>query len=325
MSLLSLASFRREPYSELTGGKCMLTMSALRTSLFAALLVLWAFTPARADEVDDYVARQLRALHIPGLSLAIMRDGQIVKAQGYGVANIGLNVPAASDTVYEIGSMTKQFTATAIMMLVEEGKVSLDDKLTKYFRQDEGAPEAWSRITVRHLLTHMSGIQNHVAVPDFPDLFHTNLTRDGLVTLFFKLPLEFQPGETWAYDNTGYYLLGIIIEKASGKSFWQFLDERIFQPLGMTATRSTDPRPMIPNRASGYECVNNAFENRPVLTPFVAFSAGSLLSTVEDMAKWDAALYTDTILPTPVLEEMWTPVKLTNGKIFSLWLRLANG
>jgi CubicO group peptidase (beta-lactamase class C family) len=289
-------------------------MNAFRNSLLTALLVLCSFTPARADKVDDYVARQLRALHIPGLSLAVVRDGRIIKAQGYGVANIELNVPAASDTVYEIGSMTKQFTATAIMMLVEEGKVSLDDKLTKYFRQDEGAPEAWSRITVRHLLTHMSGIQNHVAAPDFPDLFHTNLTRDSLVKRFFKLPLEFQPGETWAYDNTGYYLLGIIIEKASGKSFWQFLDERIFQPLGMTATRSTDPLPLVPNRAAGYEWQNNKFEIRPVLTPFVAFSAGALLSSIEDMAKWDAALYTEKLLKKSSFEQMWTPAQAKDGR-----------
>ena len=103
--------------------------------------------------------------------------------------------------------------------------------------------------------------------------------------MFFKLPLEFQPGESWAYDNTAYYLLGMIIEKASGKSYWQFLDERVFKPLGMNATRSTDPQPIVPNRASGYEWKNEHFENRPVLLPAIAFSAGSLLSTAEDMAR----------------------------------------
>jgi CubicO group peptidase (beta-lactamase class C family) len=120
------------------------------------------------------------------------------------------------------------------------------------------------------------------------------------------LPLEFQPGETWAYDNTGYYLLGIIIEKASGKPFWQFLDERIFKPLGMNGTRNTDPRPIVPNRASGYEWKTDHFENRPILLPAIAFSAGSLLSTIEDMAKWDAALYTEKLLKRSSLEQMWT-------------------
>jgi CubicO group peptidase (beta-lactamase class C family) len=288
--------------------------SHLRAIAVAAAFILCVIVPARADEVDDYVERQLRELHIPGLSLAVVRNGTIIKARGYGLANVEGNVPSTKDTVYEIGSMTKQFTATAVMMLVEKGKVSLDDKITKYF---PAAPEIWSRITVRHLLTHTSGIQNHVAVPEFPNLFQTNLTRDQLINLFFKLPLEFQPGETWAYDNTGYYLLGIIVEKASGKSFWQFLDECIFRPLAMTSTRNTDVQPIVTNRASGYEWVNNKFERRPVLAPFIAFSSGAILSNVGDMAKWDAALYTERLLKRSSLEQMWTPAKTNQGALAS--------
>jgi D-alanyl-D-alanine carboxypeptidase len=202
------------------------------------------------------------------------------------------------------------------MMLVEEGKVRLDDTITKYFPE---APQAWRGITIRHLLTHTSGIQNHVAVSHWLDVFRTNLAfettppRDELLKMFFKLPLEFQPGQTWAYDNTGYYLLGIIIEKASGKSYWQFLDQRVFKPLGMNATRNTDPRPIIPNRASGYEWRTDHFENRPVLLPAIAFSAGSFLSTVDDMAKWDAALYTEKLLKKSSLEQMWTAEATRDG------------
>ncbi|MCA1600284.1 MAG: beta-lactamase family protein [Acidobacteria bacterium] len=285
-----------------------------RAIAVAAAMILCVIISSRADEVDDYVERQLRQLHIPGLSLAVVRNGRIIKARGYGLANVERNLPSTKDTVYEIGSITKQFTATAVMMLVEEGKVSLDDKITKYFPE---APETWHRITVRHLLTHTSGIQNHVAVPDFPNLFQTNLTRDQVIKLFFKLPLEFQPGETWAYDNTGYYLLGLVVEQASGKSFWQFLDERIFRPVGMTSTRNTDAHAIVKNRASGYAWVNDAFENRPVLAPFVAFSAGAILSTVEDMAKWDAALYTERLLKRSSLEQMWTPAKTIDGGLAS--------
>ncbi|MGI9069393.1 MAG: serine hydrolase domain-containing protein [Pyrinomonadaceae bacterium] len=288
--------------------------SHFRAIAVAAALILCLVVHARADEVDDYVERQLRQLHIPGLSLAVVRNGTIIKARGYGLANVEGNLPSTKDTVYEIGSITKQFTATAVMMLVEEGKVSLDDKITKYF---PAAPETWSRITVRHLLNHTSGIQNHVAVPDFPNLFQTNLTRDQLIKLFFKLPLEFQPGETWAYDNTGYYLLGIIVEKASGKYFWQFLDERIFRPVGMTSTRNTNAQPIVTNRASGYEWVNKKFERRPVLAPFIAFSAGAILSNVEDMAKWDAALHTERLLKRSSLEQMWTPAKTNQGALAS--------
>jgi CubicO group peptidase (beta-lactamase class C family) len=202
------------------------------------------------------------------------------------------------------------------MMLVEEGKVRLEDPITKYFPE---APQTWRGITIRHLLTHTSGIQNHVAVPRWLDVFRTNLafetapTRDELLKMFFKLPLEFQPGESWAYDNTGYYLLGIVIEKASGKSYWQFLEERIFKPLGMIATRSTDPRPIVPNRAEGYEWKNDRFENRPILLPAIAFSAGSLLSTVEDMGKWDAALYGEKLLKKSSLDQMWTATMAKDG------------
>ena len=245
-----------------------------------------------------------------------MRDGQLIKSRGYGLANLELNVRATEDTVYEIGSNTKQFTAAAVMMLVEEGKINLDDKLTKYFPE---ALESWSGITVRHLLSHTSGIQNHVAVPDWLNVFKTSITsettpaRNELLKMFFKLPLEFQPGETWSYDNTGYYLLGIIIEKASGKSYWEFLAERIFHPLGMTATRNTEPQPIVPNRASGYEWVNDHFENRPILAPFIAFSAGSILSTVKDMAKWDAALYSEKLLKESSLHQVWAVTKTNDG------------
>jgi len=270
-----------------------------RAVAIALLVTFGAPVSGKADKIDDYITAQMERLHIPGASLAIVRDGRITKAQGYGFANLELKSPATKDTVYEIGSTSKQFTATAIMVLVEEGKVRLDDTITKYFPE---VPETWRGITIRHLLTHTSGIQNHVAVPHWLDVFRTNLafettpSREELLKMFFKLPLEFQPGETWAYDNTGYYLLGIVIEKASGKSYWQFLDERIFKRLGMNATRSTDPEPIVPNRASGYEWKNDHFQNRPILLRAIAFSAGSLLSTVEDMAKWDAALYTEKLL-----------------------------
>lgn len=119
--------------------------------------------------------------------------------------------------------------------------------------------------------------------------------REDLLKEFYKLPMEFAPGETWAYDNTGYYLLGFIIEKVSGKSYYRFIDERIFKPLGMNATTNTDTRPIVPNRAAGYEWVKDKYENRPVLLPTIGFSAGTIISSVEDMAKWDAALYSEKL------------------------------
>lgn len=285
------------------------------------LILFFCVSPsAWADEVDDYIETQMRNLHIPGISLAVVRDGRIVKAKGFGLGNIEANSASTPKTVYEIGSVTKQFTAAAVMMLVEKGKVSLDDKITKYFPE---APPSWDRITIRHLLSHTSGIQNHVAVPGYLNIFKTNLSfettpsREDIVKEFFKLPLEFGPGETWSYDNTGYYLLGMVIEKASGKPYYQFLKERIFRPLGMTATRSTDTRPIVPNRASGYEWVNGKFENRPVLLPNIGFSSGTIISTVEDLAKWDAALYTEKLLRKSSLEQIWKPARTKDGALAS--------
>src|SRR4051812_7784993 len=258
----------------------------------------------------------MAALHIPGLSLAVVRDGKVIKAQGYGLANLELKVPATKASVYEIGSTTKQFTAAAIMLLVEDGRLRLEDSVRQFFPD---APESWQPITIRHLLTHSSGIQNHVAIPGYLNAFKTSLsgeetpTRAELLKMFFALPSEFEPGETWSYDNTGYILLGFIIEQVSGQTYWDFLDQRLFRPAGMTATRSTATVPLVPGRASGYEWVKDHFENRPVLLPFIGFSAGSIISTAEDMAKWDIALSAGKLLKPSSLQEMWTPLQLRDG------------
>ncbi len=260
----------------------------------------------------------MEGLRIPGLSISIVRNNNVIKSGGYGVANLELNVPATSKTVYEIGSMTKQFTSTAIMMLIEEGKLSLDEKITTFFPE---APLAWTKISIRHLLTHTSGIQNHVAVPGYLGVFKTNLLHESfpsseeILKMFFKLPQEFEPGETWAYDNTGYYLLGLIIEKVSGKSYWQFLDERIFKKLGMSASRNTDTKQIVPNRASGYIWADSGYQNQPVLWPFVGFAAGSIMSTVEDLNIWDAALYTEKLIKKSSLEQMWKAALTDNGDV----------
>jgi D-alanyl-D-alanine carboxypeptidase len=281
----------------------------------AALLFLSA-AATRADEVDGYLEQQLRRLHVPGASLAVVRDGRIVKARGYGLASLELNVPATAATVYELGSNTKQFTAAAVLMLAEEGRLRLDDPVSKYFPE---APLAWRGITLGHLLSHTSGIQNHVAVDGYMDVFKTDLSFrttpavDELVPMFFRLPLEFRPGETWAYDNTGYYLLGLVVEKVSDRSYWQFLEERVFRTLGMSATRSSEQRPLVPNRAAGYAWAGAGFENRPALPAAVPFSAGGLLSTVEDMARWQAALDGDRLLSQASRERMWTATRTSEG------------
>lgn len=267
-------------------------------------------SPVRADAVDDYVLTEMQKQHIPGLSLAVMKDGKIVKTKGYGLANVELKVPATTETVYEIGSVTKQFTAAAILMLVEGGKVGLDDKIGTYV---PNLPETWQPITIRHLLTHTSGLKNMTSIEDFPKRMVVPVTPTEAIKLMVGYPLEFAPGEKWAYSNTGYFLLGMVIEKASGKSYGAFMKERIFTPLQMTATCVNDENDIIPNRASGYSWAEGSLHNAAAISMTWPYAAGAIASTVTDLAKWDAALYGDTLLKKTSRDAMWTPAKLNGG------------
>lgn len=287
-------------------------MTRRRSPLFALLLVVCfaaaTTTTARADRTDDLVRDLMRRRHVPGLALAVVRGGRVVKARGYGLASVEFGAPATPETVFEIGSVTKQFTATAVMMLVEEGKLALDDPVAKHL---PNTPEAWRGVTVRHLLTHTSGLRNYTGLPGFE--LTERLSRDDFVKLIAQHPLAFSPGDSWSYGNTNYNLLGFIIEAASGKPYWQFVSERIFRPLGMNATANRDPRFVVRARATGYEWDRGELVGRDYDLTDV-FSAGAILSTVLDLAKWDAALYTERLLKRASLEQMWTPVRLNSGE-----------
>jgi len=259
-------------------------------------------------KVDDYIRAEMKAQQIPGLSLAVINNGEIVLVRGYGLANVEHQVPVKPETIFQSGSVGKQFTATAVMMLVEEGKLSLDDKITKYFTD---GPESWNQITVRHLLTHTSGMG------DYPKDFdmRRDYTEDELVQLNKKVPLDFQPGEKYSYSNLAYVMLGVLIHKVSGKFYGDFLQERIFKPLDMSTARVISEADIVPNRAAGYRVVNGQLKNQNWVSPSLNTTAdGALYLTVYDMARWDAALYTEKLLKRASLEAMWTPVKLNNGK-----------
>ena len=259
-------------------------------------------------KVDEYIRTEMQAQQIPGLALAVIKDGKMIIARGYGLANVEHQVPVKPETIFQSGSMGKQFTATAVMMLVEEGKLSLDDKITKYFPD---GPEAWQNITVRHLLTHTSGMTDYP--PDF-DL-RLDYSEDQLYQRIKKIPLAFQPGEKWSYSNLAYVMLGILIHKVSGKFYGDFLQERIFKPLEMTTARIISEADIVPNRAAGYRVVNGQLKNQNWVSPSLNTTAdGALYLTIYDMAKWDAALYTEKLLKKSSLEQMWTPVKLNDGK-----------
>lgn len=228
------------------------------------------------------------------------------------MANLELNAPVTEETVFEIGSVTKQFTSAALMMLVEEGKVGLDDSIAKHLPQ---LPSTWRRITVRHLLNHSSGIQEYLSVPRLAEQAHAATTHNEMTRLLGRrLKLEFAPGETWSYSNSGYLLLGNIIEAASGKSYWEFLRERIFAPLGMSASRSSDPGSLIAQRAAGYGWRGGQFENRGALHEN-AYAAGAIASTIRDIARWAAALDRGALLSRRGWEEIWTPLRVSRSPV----------
>jgi D-alanyl-D-alanine carboxypeptidase len=277
------------------------------------LLFLNLFTAAaNADKVDDFIQAEMKQHRIPGLSIAVLKNGKVLKSKGYGLANIELKAPATAETVYQLASITKCFTATAVMLLVEDGKLDLADKIAARL---PGVPMAWSNVTVRHLLTHTSGIKNYTQLAAIARHPQKDIKPEEMLSLVADLPLEFPPGERYDYSNTGYFLLGLLIEKLSEISYGDFLDRRIFKPAGMTQTRVNDFADIIPGRATGYVLDDGGIANGVFVSPSQPFSAGALVTSTIDLAKWDAALSSETIVKKSILRLMWTPATLNDGSL----------
>ena len=287
-----------------------------RELLFAGGVSLLPLPRASRQQIDDYIDAEMRRQRIPGLSLAVVQAGKVVKTRGYGLANVELRVPATPASVYQLQSVTKSFVASGMMLLAEDGRLALDDRLTNYL---SGLPQAWSGVTLRHLLAHTSGIPNFVSDQGSGDAIiafaQKASSSEEIIAWAAARPLKFAPGQARRYSNTGYHLLGLVIEKVSGKAWPQFLHERIFAPLGMTSTRVCSAHDIIPNRASGY--INfGSLQNGVWMTPAIMESAaGGLLSTVEDMARWAIALDAGTILKPSTVARMAAPITLNDGSI----------
>ena len=291
-------------------------MPLTRACTLAALIhLLLSATPASAqstlDAVDRYVRSELVRQRIPGLSVAILRGDSVLLARGYGEANVELHVPASDSTIYQSGSLGKQFTSALVVMLAEQGRLGLDDSITRWFPE---APAPWKGITVRHLLTHTSGI------PDYADStldYRRDYTEDDLLRLAEGLPLAFPPGTHWSYSNTGYVLLGIIIHRVTGTFYGDLLRDRIFRPLGMRTARIISEADIVPNRAAGYRLERDTLENQEWVAPLLNTTAdGSLYLTVRDLAAWAVAL-NHRRLPSPAgLDASWRPVRLANGGVY---------
>jgi D-alanyl-D-alanine carboxypeptidase len=274
-------------------------------SILSIFLVISSASAQKADKVDDFIKAEMQRQNIPGVSVAVIKDGKPIKIRGYGLANVETNAPVTNETVFKIGSISKPIIAMGIMLLVEEGKISLDDKVSKYL---EGTPETWKDITVRHLLSHTSGI-----IREAPGFNPAKIQADAdVIKTAYQSPLVFTPGEKYQYCNVGYFALAEIIRKVSGKPWSEFLSERILKPLGMNSTRTTTFDEIIPNRANGYSFSNNKLSNSEV---YLALRpSGAFLSTISDLVKLEEALNGKDFLKPETRKIMWTPFRFNDGK-----------
>jgi CubicO group peptidase (beta-lactamase class C family) len=280
-------------------------MKPVKQLLLAIALTGLCIAADLEKQVDEYAGVFVKMGRFSG-SILVARDGQVLAAKGYGKANLEHGVPNTPRTKFRLGSITKQFTATAILQLEQRGKLSLEDPVKKHL---SGAPSTWDRVTVHHLLTHTSGIPSYTDLPGYMKTMFMPVTVDEMIAKFRDLPLEFQPGEKFKYDDSGYFLLGAIIERVAGERYEDYVRKSIFEPLGMRDTGYDHFETILPNRASGYIQAKGKVEHAAYLDMSQPYSAGSLYSTVEDLLIWDQALYTEKLLPKTVLERMFKPFK----------------
>jgi CubicO group peptidase (beta-lactamase class C family) len=299
----------------------------MRTALkivLPLLMIVATGASLQADQIDEYVRAEMKSRRIPGMTLAVVKDGKVVKQQAYGLASVELNVPVRPETVFLLASLTKTFTSAAILLLIEDGKLSLDDSATKLLPD---LPVSWAPVTVRHCLSHTSGL---------PDIRKEEkliaYTRRNLLKKLAVMPIQ-KPGEKAVYNQTGYILLGMIIEKVTGIGFEEFIARRLLRPLEMTSARYGDARDIVPGRSSMYTILEPSpdrtwalgSEQEPVVSPdrvyavdYVwprfQFTGAGLNSNIEDMTKWELALASSRVLKSSTLDEAATPFKLNDGK-----------
>ena len=325
-------------------------------SLVVLVLVSWpdvsAQNGSRSDlltEIDSIVRETMESDHLVGTSIGVKKGGEVIvakrrwratilwelrsesrraersslpRANGYGYADLENEVKATEHTVYRIGSITKQFTAASIMKLVEAGKLSLDDDLTKFLPD---YPTNGHKVTIDRLLNHTSGIKAFTAMPEYRERIRLDLSQEELTDIFSAVPFEFAPGDEYKYNNSAYFLLGTIIEKVSGESYEDFLAGHIWEPLGMLESHYLDNSPIVPNRAEGYEYRDGRVVNDDPISMRLPFSAGALGSSVTDLFTWQSALLNNRVVGESSYERMITPGSLNDGERLAYGYGLAVG
>jgi len=284
-------------------------LNLIPTLLIAGMLGFVA--SVHADNIDDLVQRAMASNRIPGLTLAVIKDGKPVKVKAYGLANIDYDIPTKTDTPFLLASMTKSFTAASVMMLVEQGKIDLDAPISKYL---EDTPEAWKGITVRHLLSHTAGLKDRFEeVPFNVSNWKINYPIASMYKTARETPVDFKPGESFQYSDQGFFLLGMLVEQASGMKYPDFLKSHIFDPLGMKDSSTVNLSRIVKGMASGYGLLGGALFHNSRRTDYGMVSHFGMISTVDDLAKWDAALDGEKLLKRSSIDQMWTASKLANG------------
>ncbi len=274
-----------------------------------ALLAVLASAPIiLAQDKSNQLDRLITRYHDLGLfngSALVAQGGKPILRKGYGEANMEWHIANTPDTRFRLGSITKQFTATLVMQLVEQGKIDLSAPITRYL--PDYPKTNGDRITIKHLLTHTSGIPGYTELPGFGKTIREPFSPTDLMKTFSSLDLLFEPGTKYSYSNSGFFVLGVILERVTGEPYEQLLRERIFDPLGMNESGYDHPGPLIEKRAAGYDKTMDGYVNTSYLDMSQPYSAGSLYSSVDDLLKWDQALYTDKVLSPESKRAMFTP------------------
>lgn len=259
-----------------------------------------------AESFDAALAPHFSLADKPGAVVIVTKRGKTLFKKAYGLADLEHQIPLQADMIFRLGSMTKQFTAVAVLMLADEGKLSVKDEITKYLKD---YPTQGRKITIEHLLTHTSGIKSYTDLPAFRDMVAVDKTEQQIIDLIKSEVLEFEPGEKFLYGNSGYFLLGVIIEKVAGMPYPNFMAKRIFEPLGMTKTAYEGYERTAEKRVQGYNGTKKAIS----ISMTLPFSAGALVSTVDDLAKWNAAISAGQLLKPTTWKQAFTPYRLNKG------------
>jgi D-alanyl-D-alanine carboxypeptidase len=294
----------------------------MRKAIFCGLIVACAATlPLRAQSVpaadtalagrvDSVVQQVLASTGVPSATVAVVRDGRLAYAQAYGAARLEPRVPALPSMRYNVGSISKQFAASCILLLQQEGKLSLDDPVARFFPGLTRAGE----VTIRELLSHTSGYQDYWPQDYVPLLMQRPITADSIMTRWAKRPLDFDPGTRWQYSNTNYVIAGAIVEKASGMPFFDFLRSRVLEPLGMRSAMNSDATPLAPPDATGYMSYGiGPLHPAPAEGSGWMFAAGELAMTASDLARWDISVMNRSLLTAASYRDLETEVLLKNG------------